>query len=72
MKKCPKCKKTYGYKGGWAGRYVFCPMCGGELVEVKRRSVYLSEEEWENSNRVEYAVPWNEDIKLKGLEDESF
>ncbi len=72
MKKCPKCKKTYGSNGGRPGRYVFCPMCGGELVEVKRRSIYFTEEEWENFNRVEHAVPWNTGIKVKGLEDESF
>lgn len=72
MKKCPKCKTMYGYRRGKPGTYRFCPMCGGELVEVKRRSVYLSEEEWEELNRIEHAVPWNEDIKLKGLEDESF
>lgn len=70
MKKCPKCKTVYGYRRGKPGAYRFCPLCGGKLEEVQK--VYLTRAEWEEFNRIEHAVPWNEDIKVKGLEDESF
>lgn len=72
MKKCPKCKKTYGYRGGKPGTYVYCPLCGERLEAVKPRRVYLTRDEWEEFNRAEHAIPWNADLKMKGLEDESF
>lgn len=70
MKKCPKCKTVYGYRRGKPATYRFCPLCGGKLEEAQK--VYLTRDEWEEFNRIEYAVPWNADIKVKGLEDESF
>ena len=70
MKKCPKCKTVYGYNRGKPATYRFCPLCGGKLEEVQK--VYLTRAEWEEFNRIEHAVPWNADIKVKGLEDESF
>ena len=72
MKKCPKCKTVYGRNKGKPSTYVFCPMCGEELKTVRARRVYLTRSEWEEFNRSEYEVPWNTDIKVKGLVDESF
>lgn len=69
MRKCPECKRTYGYRKGRPQQYKFCPMCGAELKDV--RKVYLTTEEWEEFNRYEHAIPWNEEIR-KEVEDESF
>lgn len=72
MKKCPKCKTVYGMNKGKPSAYVYCPMCGEELVAVQPRRVYLSRIEWEEFNKIEHAVPWNTEIRVKGLEDEPF
>lgn len=72
MKKCPKCKKTYGYKGGKPGSYVFCPMCGEKLEDAKGRHIYMTRAEWEEYNKIEHAIPWNTEVRVKGIEDESF
>jgi Zn finger protein HypA/HybF involved in hydrogenase expression len=72
MKKCPKCKTVDGSNRGKPATYRFCPMCGAKLEDAKGRRIYMTRVEWEEFNRIEHAVPWNEDIKVKGLEDESF
>lgn len=72
MKKCPKCKVTYGQGGGKPGAYKFCPMCGTELLLVRRRIGYLTREEWEEFNRIEHAIPWETEVRVKGAIDEPF
>lgn len=71
MRKCPNCKTVYGTSGGKPGTYKFCPMCGAELVYARGRRVFLTREEWEEFNRWEHYIPWNEDVRMD-VEDESF
>ena len=73
MKRCPKCGTLYGQFGGAPARYAYCPFDGTFLDTVYRKTQFeYRNEDTAEMNKWDYAVPWNEEIKVKGLEDESF
>lgn len=72
MKKCPKCFNQYGKARALPDDFKFCPYCGGNLYNPHPRRVKLTRIEWEEVNKWEYEVPWEVEIKVKGLADESF
>lgn len=73
MKRCPKCGTLYGKFGGTSARYEYCPFDGTFLDAVYRKNPIEDRlDATAEMNRWDYAVPWNEDIKVKGAGDERF